>query len=96
VEMRNKEIRSILGYRFTLQILQKIHNGYRPSQIAKSLGISDQNLYYYVKHLKYAKLIKKNKEGGYVIWKLTAIGILVLKELISDINKVPFFINQSK
>jgi DNA-binding CsgD family transcriptional regulator len=51
MEHANNNFKSVLKSAYTLRILWKIYNGYRPSQIAKSFDISQQNLYYYTNQL---------------------------------------------
>jgi DNA-binding MarR family transcriptional regulator len=75
--------RSVLKSAYTLRILLKIHNGYRPSQIAESLDISQQNLYYYTNQLIDAKLIEKLSTEHGLEWKLTERGQFILKENLS-------------
>ena len=53
----NKNNKSIIGSPYTLPILLRMYRGFRPSQIAKSLNISEQHIHYYTNHLIAAKLI---------------------------------------
>jgi hypothetical protein len=75
--------KSVLKSPYTLRILLKIHNGYRPSQIAESLDISQQNLYYYTTQLIEAKLMEKLSTEYGLEWKLTERGLFILKEFLS-------------
>jgi hypothetical protein len=75
--------KSVLKSPYTLRILLKIHNGYRPSQIAESLDISQQNLYYYTNQLIEAKLMEKLSTEYGLEWKLTERGLFILKEFLS-------------
>jgi hypothetical protein len=54
----NNIFKCVLKSPYTLRILWKIYNGYRPTQIAKSFNMSNQNLYYYTNQLIEAKLIE--------------------------------------
>jgi hypothetical protein len=78
----NNIFKTVLKSPYTLRILWKIYKGYRPSQIAKSFDISQQNLYYYTNQLIEAKLIDKSTEDG-LEWKLTERGQFILKEILS-------------
>ena len=78
----NNNFKRVLESPYTLHILLKIHKGYRPSQIAKSLEMSQQNLHYYTNQLTEAKLIEKLTEHG-LVWKLTERGLFILKEIHS-------------
>jgi DNA-binding IclR family transcriptional regulator len=79
----NNNFKSVLKSPYTLRILWKIYKGYRPSQIAESLDISQQNLYYYTNHLIAAKLIEKSSTEYGLEWKLTNLGLFILKEFLS-------------
>ena len=59
----NNKFKNVLKSPYTLRILLKIHNGYRPSQIAKSFDMSQQNLYYYTNQLIEAKLIERYQQN---------------------------------
>ena len=82
MEKTNNIFKSVLKSPYTLGILLKIYNGYRPSQIAESLNMSQQNLHYYTSQLIDAKLIEKLTEYG-LVWKLTNLGLFILKEIHS-------------
>jgi hypothetical protein len=79
----NNNFKSVLKSAYTLRILLKIYNGYRPSQIAESLDKSQQNLYYYTNQLIDAKLIEKLSTEHGLEWKLTERGQFILKEFLS-------------
>jgi predicted transcriptional regulator len=79
----NNNFKSVLKSAYTLRILWKIYKGYRPSQIAKSFDMSQQNLYYYTNQLIEAKLIERSSTEQGLEWKLTERGELILKELLS-------------
>ena len=55
----NNNFKSVLKSAYTLRILWNIYKGYRPTQIAELLDISQQNVYYYTNQLIDAKLIEK-------------------------------------
>jgi len=78
----NNNFKRVLESPYTLRLLWKIYNGYRPSQIAKSFDMSQQNLYYYTNQLIEAKLIERSTQYG-LEWKLTNLGLFVLKENLS-------------
>src|SRR5215204_5227399 len=79
----NNNFESVLKSPYTLRILWKIHKGYRPTQIAKSFDMSDQNLYYYTNQLIEAKLIERSSTEYGLEWKLTNLGLFILKEFLS-------------
>src|SRR5688572_4042313 len=79
----NNKFKNLLESPYTSHILCKIYNGYRPSQIAKSLEMSQQNLYYYTDQLIVAKLIEKSSTEYGLEWKLTNLGLFILKEFLS-------------
>jgi hypothetical protein len=81
-QTNNNIFKTILKSPYTLRILLKIHNGYRPSEIAKSFDMSQQNLYYYTNQLIEAKLVERSIEYG-LEWKLTNLGQFILKEFLS-------------
>ena len=78
----NNNFKTVLKSPYTLRILWKIYKGYRPSQIAESLNMSQQNLHYYTNQLIDAKLIEKSTQYG-LEWKLTNLGQFILKEFLS-------------
>jgi DNA-binding MarR family transcriptional regulator len=78
----HKNFKTILKAPYTLTILLRIYEGYRPSQIAKFLHTTEQALHYHINQLITVKLIEKSTENG-IIWKLTPKGLLILKELLS-------------
>ena len=83
MEHTNSNIfKTVLKSPYTLRILLKLHNGYRPSQIAELFDMSQQNLYYYTNQLIEAKLIERSTEHG-LEWKLTETGQFILKEFLS-------------
>lgn len=63
-------------------ILSKIHYGYRPSEIAKQLGVSDQNIKYYTRNLMDLGLISKEGDKFGITWKVTDKGLFILKQFI--------------
>jgi hypothetical protein len=79
----NNNFKSVLKSPYTLRILWKIYKGYRRSQIAKSFDMSQQNLYYYTNQLIAAKLIEKLSTEYGLEWKLTNLGLFILKEILS-------------
>ena len=79
----NNIFKTILNSPYTLRILWKIYKGDRPSQIAKSFNMSQQNLYYYTNLLIEAKLIERSSTEYGLEWKLTERGQFILKEILS-------------
>jgi hypothetical protein len=79
----NNIFKSLLKSPYTLRILWKVYKGYRPSQIAKSFDMSQQNLYYYTNQLIEAKLIERSSTEYGLEWKLTNLGQFILKEILS-------------
>jgi hypothetical protein len=79
----NNKFKNVLKSAYTLHILWNIYKGYRPSQIAESLDISQQNLYYYTNQLIEAKLIEKLSTEYGLEWKLTNLGQFILKGFLS-------------
>jgi len=78
-----RKVRTIFsGSRYGLRILTKICSGYRPSQIAKQLGISDQNVNYYTTILTDLRLIEKRSDSGGISWRVTERGLFILKEFL--------------
>lgn len=67
---------------YSLRILAKIYAGYRPSLIAKQLGISTQNTHYYTNNLVDLELIEKLGDGKGISWKVTERGLFILKEFL--------------
>lgn len=84
----NNNFESVLKSAYTLRILWKIYKGYRPTQIAKSFDMSQQNLYYYTNQLIEAKLIERSSTEHGLEWKLTNLGLFILKGFLSrSINR---------
>lgn len=71
-DVNKKDIRRIRkifdSSNYSLRILTKIYSGYRPSQIAKQLGFSVQNVSYYTSNLVDLELIEKvgDRRGGLI------------------------------
>jgi hypothetical protein len=72
-------MKDIFNSHFTLTILSKLHQGYRPSQIAAQLGKTPQDIYYHTEKMIEADLICKDKSSG-IKWKLTEKGTFILKQ----------------
>lgn len=84
----NNNFESVLKSAYTLRILWKIYKGYRPTQIAKLFDMSQQNLYYYTNQLIEAKLIERSSTEHGLEWKLTNLGLFILKGFLSrSINR---------
>ena len=73
-------IKKIFSSSFILPILSAMSEGKRPSQIAKSLDISEQSLYYYTQRLRELGFIQKQSTREGVAWSLTEKGNFFLKE----------------
>lgn len=82
MEQTHKNLKSVLKAPYTLTILLRIYEGYRPSQIAKFLHTTEQALHYHTNRLIEAKLIQKSTGYG-LVWKLTLEGLFILKDLLS-------------
>ena len=67
---------------YSLRIFSKIYAGFRPSQIAKQLGISIQNVHYYTNNLIDLGLIEKLGDRSGVTWLVTERGLFILKQFL--------------
>lgn len=81
-EKYNRRIKAVLDDSKHRLILSKIYNGYRPSEIAKQLGMSPQNINYYTGNLMDLNLIIKEGNKSGIAWKVTQRGLFVLKQFI--------------
>jgi hypothetical protein len=77
-----RRIRTVLDDSKYRLILSKIYYGYRPSEIAKQLGVSVQNVKYYTDNLMDLKLINKEGHRSGITWKVTERGLFILKQFI--------------
>ena len=77
-----RRIRTVLNDRKYRLILSKIYHNYRPSEIAKQLGMSNQNINYYTSNLTDLKLIRKDGDKSGIVWKVTERGLFILKQFI--------------
>src|ERR687892_134880 len=77
-----RRIRTVLNDSKYRLILSKIYYEYRPSEIAKQLGVSVQNMNYYTDNLMDLKLIGKEGNKSGITWKVTERGLFVLKQFI--------------
>jgi hypothetical protein len=75
-------MKDIFNSHFTLAILSKLYQGYRPSQIAAQLGVTPQDIYYHINRMIDACLIYKDKSNG-IRWKLTQKGLFILKQKLT-------------
>jgi predicted transcriptional regulator len=71
--------KNIFNHCFTFPILAKLQAGFRPSQIAGSLGTSPQVIHYHIEKMIEADLIYKDTSNG-IKWKLTEKGTFILKQ----------------
>jgi hypothetical protein len=72
-------MKGIFSSHFTLTILSKLYQGYRPSQIAAQLRVTPQDIYYHTEKMIGADLIYKDKSSS-IKWKLTEKGTFILKQ----------------
>ena len=79
-----RRIKTVLNDSKYRLILSKIYYGYRPSEIAKQLGISVQNMNYYTDNLMDLKLISKEGDKSGITWKVTERGLFILKQFITQ------------
>lgn len=77
-----RRIRTVLNDCKYRLILSKIYSGYRPSDIAKQLGMSVQNVKYYTDNLMDLRLISKEGDKSGITWKVTERGLFILKQFI--------------
>ena len=77
-----RRIRTILDDSKYRLILSKIYYGYRPTEIAKQLGMSVQNVNYYTDKLMDLQLISKEGGKSGITWKVTDRGSFILKQFI--------------
>src|ERR687892_466881 len=75
-------MKDIFNSHFTLAILSKLYQGYRPSQIAAQLGVTPQDIYYHTDRMVDAGLIYKDTSNG-IKWKLTEKGRFILKQKLT-------------
>src|SRR5215217_4173087 len=76
------KMKDIFNSHFTLAILSKLYQGYRPSQIAAQLGVTSQNIHYHTDRMIDADLIYKDTSNG-IKWKLTEKGLFILKQKLT-------------
>ena len=77
-----RRIRTVLNDSKYRLILSKIYYGYRPTEIAKQLGMSVQNVKYYTDKLMDLRLISKEGGKSGITWKVTERGLFILKQFI--------------
>lgn len=75
-----RSTKKFLNSPFILTILSAISTGKRPSQIARSRGMSEQDVYYYTKKLRELNFIQKVSTRQGCVWSLTEKGDFYLKE----------------
>jgi hypothetical protein len=83
-EKYKRRIRTVLDDSKYRLILSKIYYGYRPSEIAKQLGMSVQNMNYYTGNLMDLSLISKEGDQSGIVWKVTERGLFILKQFITQ------------
>ena len=83
-ERDKRRIRTVLNDSKYRLILSKIYYGYRPSEIAKQLGMSVQNMNYYTGNLMDLSLISKEGDQSGIVWKVTERGLFILKQFITQ------------
>jgi hypothetical protein len=72
-------MKDIFNSHFTLTILSKLYQGFRPSQIAAQLGVTPQDIHYHTNRMVDANLIYKDTCNG-IKWELTEKGRFILKQ----------------
>ena len=75
-------MKDIFNSHFTLAILSKLYQGYRPSQIAAQLRVTSQDIHYHTDRMVDAGLIYKDTSNG-IKWKLTQKGLFILKQKLT-------------
>ncbi|MGA9934826.1 MAG: hypothetical protein WBP83_06855 [Nitrososphaeraceae archaeon] len=73
-EKHKRKIKAVLDDSKYRLILSKIYYGYRPSEIAKQLTMSAQNIKYYTDNLMDLRLISKEGDKSGIVWKVTERG----------------------
>jgi predicted transcriptional regulator len=81
-EKHKRRIKAVFADSKYRLILSKIHSGSRPSEIAKQLGMSSQNIKYYTSNLMNLGLISKESDKSGLTWSVTERGIFILKQFI--------------
>ena len=81
-EKYKRRIKSIFADSKYRLILSRIHYGFRPSEIVKQLGVSDQNIKYYTSNLMDLGLISKEGDRSGITWRVTERGLFILKQFI--------------
>jgi DNA-binding MarR family transcriptional regulator len=80
---KRQKMKDIFNSHFTLLILSKLHQCYRPSQIAEQLGVTPQGIHYHTDRMVGAQLICKDASSGGIKWKLTEKGKSILKQKLT-------------
>jgi hypothetical protein len=75
-------MKDIFNSHFTLTILSKLCQGFRPSQIAAQLRVTPQDIHYHTDKMVDAQLIYKDASGG-IKWRLTEKGRFILKQKLT-------------
>jgi predicted transcriptional regulator len=81
-ERYRRRIKSVFADSKYRLVLSKIQYGYRPSEIAKQLGMSSQNIKYYTSNLMDLGLISKESDKFGLTWSVTERGLFILKQFI--------------
>jgi hypothetical protein len=76
------KMKDIFNSPFTLAILSKLYQGYRPSQIAAQLEVTPQDTHYHTGKMVDAGLMYKDTSSG-IKWKLTQKGLFTLKQKLT-------------
>jgi hypothetical protein len=79
---KSRKNQNIFNSSFTLPILSKLFNGYRPAQIADQLGITPQAVNYHTDNMIDAGLIRKDK-GNRTRWVIEDKGLFILKQKLT-------------
>jgi predicted transcriptional regulator len=75
-------MKDIFNSHFTLTILTKLHQGYRPSQIAAQLRVTPQDIHYHTGRMIDADFIYKDTSNA-IKWRLTEKGTFILKQKVT-------------
>jgi hypothetical protein len=80
--------KNIFNSHFTLPILSKLYQGYRPSQIAGQLRVTPQDINYHTEKMIDADLIAKDRDkNNRIRWRVKEKGLFVLKQkAIGSVN----------
>ena len=64
---------------WVLPILRRVQAGDYPAKIGRLVGLSRQNVYYYLKKLESCRLVRREKRSSVVFYELTGEGTNLLR-----------------